>query len=68
MGIVDMTVYRVICDKCGNYLSHIFDDTTLEEVINFHSISQCKHMIEKYGWNKIGSNSYLCPDCQNKGN
>ena len=70
MAIISETVYRVRCDKCGTYLYHIFDDVTLQEEIDFHSIDQCKYMMERHGWKKgeLGwtqeSTFCICPDCQ----
>lgn len=36
MSIIQETIYRVRCNKCGTYLTHVFYDCTLEEEDDFY--------------------------------
>jgi DNA-directed RNA polymerase subunit N (RpoN/RPB10) len=63
MSIIQETIYRVRCDKCGAYLTHVFDDFTLEEEDEFYSAEQCKRMLKEHDW-LYENHSCICPDCQ----
>ena len=65
MSIIQETIYRVRCDKCGTYLTHVFDDCTLEEEDDFYDTNQCKYMMKLHGW-LYENHSCICPDCQEK--